>query len=788
MLPVVLMACITFRSLRRDRILAEKTTRLGVVETADRLASDLGSLAGARLMYATLRSRQEQQMTFAAAHWLLENQELQREALSAQPILAGDSRWWRGSSPGVALAGSVWVRDPKIPPDLLFSADGALVDPADAAWNPRPPAWLGELNPQQAALWSELSTLPARGAGSDQLKPVCDRFMALSPPEPARAAAEWLCLRAAAATESPEQARDSFLSFAERCGGNDSTNGWKGAVSEAGLPLSTLATLEALRVPAEPKFTADQWHALIREVWSFPGLLTPSLLEVAAARDSINSRHSGELEALQRRYAYQEEQRKLGALIRSSVSFPPAGTNCFWMSTGDRWFLCCLRPADELEPTAGSNHLVAAYVFSETDVATAFCWALENAQPRPGNSLAIFVELEGRDVPLCAPWLRSTNFIRPKDLLASAVGKLNCFATVPRGTNAPGRMPQIFEVFPGNADFRLRLYLSNPEQFYARQRQRALLFTGMMAASGVAALAGLLAAWRAFRRQLELNEIKSNFVSSVSHELRAPIAAVRLMAENLEGGKITEPPKQKEYFGFIVQECRRLSSLIENVLDFSRIEQGRKQYEFEPTDLLALVRGTVTLMEPYAAEKGVTLELSSVACSSRGDEAQTSNQSESPHVDSYELNVDGKAIQQALINLIDNAVKHSARGQTVTVEIELTEPGEQNDRNKSEDDGRGRGRGRVGATCNLQPATCNLSVSDHGPGIPAEEQEKIFERFYRLGSELRRETQGVGIGLSIVKHIVEAHGGRVTVRSAPGEGSRFTIKLPQTISTTDGHG
>src|SRR6185436_11841788 len=113
--------------------------------------------------------------------------------------------------------------------------------------------------------------------------------------------------------------------------------------------------------------------------------------------------------------------------------------------------------------------------------------------------------------------------------------------------------------------------------------------------------------WRNFRRQLRLAELKDNFVSSVSHELRAPIASVRLMAEGLERGRVHEPAKQREYFRFILQECRRLSALIQNVLDFSRIDQGRKEYEFEPSDVLRLVDETVRGMEPTAAERHIQL-------------------------------------------------------------------------------------------------------------------------------------------------------------------------------------
>ena len=159
----------------------------------------------------------------------------------------------------------------------------------------------------------------------------------------------------------------------------------------------------------------------------------------------------------------------------------------------------------------------------------------------------------------------------------------------------------------------------------------------------------------------------------------------------------------------------------------------------EPADLEALAQETLSLMEISAIEHRIKLAL--VIPGNDGLALRTLPE------------VDGKAIQQALVNLINNALKHSPQGATVALGVEVLR--------------------REGGALDFL-----LWVEDRGEGIPLEEQERIFERFYRRGSELRRQTQGVGIGLSIVKHIAEGHGGRVRVRSAPGQGSRFTIELP----------
>jgi signal transduction histidine kinase len=296
----------------------------------------------------------------------------------------------------------------------------------------------------------------------------------------------------------------------------------------------------------------------------------------------------------------------------------------------------------------------------------------------------------------------------------------------------------------------VQVLLSDPGAFYERQRARTLWFGSLIAVSALAVGAGFLTAWRSFRAQQKLSEMKTNFVSSVSHEMRAPLASIRLMAEELNANE--NNPNSGTYHRLMVQECRRVSGLIENVLDFSRHEQGRKEYEFEPVDLCALLRETVRLMEPYAAERKVPLCL-------EFDEMEGME---------FEPELDSRSMQQLVVNLIDNAIKHSPEGRMVKISLKFPPAG-----GAQETAANGSAEARNGASERFQ-----IWVEDQGPGIPIEEQGRVFERFYRRGSELRRETPGIGLGLAIVKYVAEAHHGAVRIESGAGIGSRFVVEIP----------
>ena len=241
--------------------------------------------------------------------------------------------------------------------------------------------------------------------------------------------------------------------------------------------------------------------------------------------------------------------------------------------------------------------------------------------------------------------------------------------------------------------------------------------------------AGLLLVFSNVRREMHLSRLKSDFVANVSHELKTPLALVRLFAETLEMGRVQSPEKAQEYYRVINKESQRLTQLINNILDFSRIEAGRKEYRLTPTNVGRVVAGVLDTYRFQIEQQGFTLE-------------------EAVDPDLPAVEADAEALTQALLNLVNNAIKYSRDDKSIRVEARR--------------DG----------------DTVRLTVIDHGIGVAKAEQKKIFEKFYRAEDSLVHESKGSGLGLSLVKHIMDAHGGRVEVDSAPGRGSVFTLVLP----------
>jgi signal transduction histidine kinase len=251
-------------------------------------------------------------------------------------------------------------------------------------------------------------------------------------------------------------------------------------------------------------------------------------------------------------------------------------------------------------------------------------------------------------------------------------------------------------------------------------------------------IAGIALTLRTAMREMKLSAMKNEFVSNVSHELRTPLSSIRVFGEFMRRGRVTDQEKVKEYGTYIETESRRLTQLINNILDFSRIESGRKVYEFEPADIEEIIGGTLNSYGIRLRNSGIELDY----CG--------------PDEPLPELTVDANAIDRALANLLDNAIKYSNGGDAIKVTLESVD-------------------GEI-----------RISVIDRGIGIPKEEQQRIFERFHRVSTGLVHDVKGSGLGLSLVQHIVQAHGGSVTVSSRVGEGSTFTLHLPIDPTVSEG--
>jgi signal transduction histidine kinase len=234
------------------------------------------------------------------------------------------------------------------------------------------------------------------------------------------------------------------------------------------------------------------------------------------------------------------------------------------------------------------------------------------------------------------------------------------------------------------------------------------------------------------KRQLTLARQKTDFVSNVSHELKTPLTSIRMFSELLAEDRVTDPQKRRSYLQIITAESSRLTRLINNVLDFSRMERGEKKYDRHPLDLIPLLRETVVNYRPHLEAAGFKFEC------------------ELP--DSLiEVNADRDALAQVVVNLLSNAEKYSGPNKEIMLRVELRS----------------------------QPLQhVEVEILDRGLGVPKDCEERIFEKFYRAHDALSSGIQGSGLGLTLARQIARAHGGEVVYQPRQGGGSCFILRLP----------
>ncbi|MGH7455820.1 MAG: sensor histidine kinase, partial [bacterium] len=260
----------------------------------------------------------------------------------------------------------------------------------------------------------------------------------------------------------------------------------------------------------------------------------------------------------------------------------------------------------------------------------------------------------------------------------------------------------------------------------ARSRTRQTLF--LMLGIDTVILIAVVLLLRVILRETALANLKADFVDNVSHDLRTPLGLIRMFAETLEMGRFASEEKRQEYYRILARETARVTRLVNNLLDFSRIEAGRKEYEHKRVELPVLVHETLDSYRFHLQQRGFVL-------------AEQIDQNLPP------IMADAEAVAQAFLNLLDNAVKYSEQEKHITVSL------------------RHEGNWAI------------IEVTDRGIGIDPKHHDKIFGKFYRV-EKVGQETRGAGIGLTIVQHVMQAHNGRVEVKSEPGKGSLFVLKFP----------
>jgi len=301
-------------------------------------------------------------------------------------------------------------------------------------------------------------------------------------------------------------------------------------------------------------------------------------------------------------------------------------------------------------------------------------------------------------------------------------------------TNAPAAdiNKPVFSRPIKNIPYTIAVYERYPQLFFDRiqeRRDKLYFYIAIIIFSALSILCGSFLTLRALAKEWQQAQQKSDFVSDLSHELRRPLSSIRMFSEMLKDNRVPNEAKRYEYYNIITTESERLTMLANNILDFSRIERGRVRYNFQRYNIAKLVEETVERFKTYliAKQRPVSLHIKGKI---------------------PEVKIDANAISQALINLMTNADKYSPAGREITINLFA---------NKKQ---------------------IIIEVVDQGIGIPKQLHNKIFNKFYRSPRKTIAETEGSGLGLSLVKYTIDAHKGRIKVESEEGKGSKFSIILP----------
>ncbi len=391
------------------------------------------------------------------------------------------------------------------------------------------------------------------------------------------------------------------------------------------------------------------------------------------------------------------------------------------LSSAQRLFL-----ADELRAITGDT----APAFPAADAEQLAGQFLAAEKPKAGDRT-----LEPTHVPglwkMTAANGRVLALYRTASVIAAMRAPAETAASV-RFTLVPPGEPKSAESIPAGPllpGWSVSFALTDTQPFDAAGRRRVMtyLWVGSLVIAAMA-VAGVLAA-QLYRRQVRIARLKTDLVAAVSHELKTPLASMRLLVDSLLDDEQFDPAKTREYLVLISRENLRLSRLIENFLTFSRLERNREKFEFHPTDPGEVVRATVEAAGQRFQAPGCVLEVAATP-------------------DLPSIQADQDALVTVMLNLLDNAYKYTS------------------------------GDKRIALRAFHRGSQVIFEVQDNGIGISPREQKRIFRRFYQVDRRLSREAGGCGLGLSIVEFIVKAHGGDVEVKSQPGHGSTFTVRLP----------